>query len=144
MQYTNNKIRVRYSISRFFSFHLADYFIYCILQHDLLQNTQNKTGHLILTSIDNGLVRYLQHKPELWVHGVGLFGMHAKEGCIKSVNFFQFSISSGKAIQTQNFKEEKKRNQKRSLLNSLSLLVLQQMNESISLVPTERRETGPS
>lgn len=58
------------------------------------------------TSVHDGLVGDLQHEAELWVHGVGLFGMDSKEGCIEAADVLQFTVPLWEPIQTWNRQEE--------------------------------------
>lgn len=63
----------------------------------------------LLTSIYDGLVGDLQHETELGVHGVGLFGMDSKEGCIKVANVLQFTVPLWKTVQTWNRESKESR-----------------------------------
>lgn len=38
---------------------------------------------VFFTSINDSLIGNLQHKTQLGVHGVSLFGVHSKESCIE-------------------------------------------------------------
>ena len=52
------------------------------------------------TCVDDGFVGGLQEHPELWVHDVGLFGVHAEEGGVEARELLQFSGPRRETVQT--------------------------------------------